>query len=223
MSSKSSPVDGKVLPFDAPTHKVVDVLLPWFVNGTLESEERALVQQHLGQCERCRREVEWLQDLQAACAAAAAPGASPAVHHLRQRLMERATAPGVVGRLRACWRRAQPWSRAVIAAQFAAILVLASLVVIGSNELTAPYRTLGAADSAARSPASLVVVFDPATTELDLRRMLRAVDARIVDGPTQANAYLLDVPPNAQERAIRALKADRRVVLVEPLRAGSAR
>lgn len=111
----------------------------------------------------------------------------------------------------------------MIAAQFAAILVLASLVVIGSNELTAPYRTLGAADSAARSPASLVVVFDPATTELDLRRMLRAVDARIVDGPTQANAYLLDVPPNAQERAIRALKADRRVVLVEPLRAGGAR
>ena len=45
------------------------------------------------------------------------------------------------------------------------------------------------------SSASLVVVFDPAATESDFRRSLRAAGARIVDGPTQANAYLLDVPP----------------------------
>jgi len=31
---------GKVLHFDAATHKVVDVLLPWYANGTLEGEER---------------------------------------------------------------------------------------------------------------------------------------------------------------------------------------
>ena len=214
---------GKILPFDAATHKVVDVLLPWFVNGTLEGDEQVLVQQHLGRCERCRREVEWLQELQAACAAAAAPGASPAIDYLRRRLTERPAAPGVFGHLRAYWQRAQPWTRALVAAQFAAILVLASLVVVGSHEPAASYRTLGAADSAARSAASLVVVFDPATTELDLRRMLRAADARIVDGPTQANAYLLEVPASAQDRVIRALKADRRVVLIEPLRAGSAR
>ena len=223
MSTTSGPETGKVLPFDAATHKVVDVLLPWFVNGTLEGEERALVQQHVGRCEPCRREVEWLQELQAACAAAATPDASPAIHQLRQRLTQRPTAAGVGGRLRAYWQRAQPWSRALIAAQFAAIVFLASVVVVGSSDPAAQYRTLGAAESAARSPAALVVVFDPATTELDLRRMLRAADARIVDGPTQTNAYLLDVPPNAQDRAIRALKADRRVVLVEPLRAGSAR
>lgn len=222
MSAESNKASGNVLPFDAATHKIVDVLLPWFVNGTLKSEERVLVQEHLGRCEACRREVEWLQELQSACAAVAAPGASPAVHQLHRHLVERPTVPGV-GRLRAYWKRAEPWSRALIAAQFAAILVLASFVALWSNEPAPTYRTLGAADSAARSPASLVVVFDPATTELDLRRMLRSLDARIVDGPTQANGYLLDVPANARERAMRALKADRRVVLVEPLRAGSAR
>ena len=66
-------------------------------------------------------------------------------------------------------------------------------------------------------------MFDPAVTELDLRRMLRAVGARIVDGPTQANAYLLDVAPEAREQALRALKVDRRVVLVEPLGSGRGR
>ena len=101
----------------------------------------------------------------------------------------------------------------MIAAQLAVILVLGALVV-SSDEPRAPYRTL----SAAASSASLVVVFDPAATESDFRRSLRAAGARIVDGPTQANAYLLDVPPDTREHAIRTLKADRRVVLVESLR-----
>ena len=204
---------GQVLHLDAATHKVVDVLLPWFVNGTLAGDERALVHEHLAQCERCRREVEWLQELSAACAAAAeAPGGSPALRHLRQRLM---ASRGILGGIRSRWQRGAPWPRALIAAQLAAILVLGA-VVAGSDETRAPYRTLAAAGSAAPATASLVAVFDPATSELELRRMLRAAGARIVDGPNQANAYLLDAPEPAQ--ALRALKAERQVVLVEPLR-----
>lgn len=195
---------GQVLPFDAATHKVADVLLPWFVNGTLEGDERALVEKHLGQCECCRREVEWLQELHAACASA-----SPAVPRLRAHLMAR----------RATQR--SPWTRAVIAAQLAAILILGAVVV--SDETRSSYRTLGAADSAARTSASVVVVFDPATTESDMRRLLRAAGARIVDGPTQANAYLLDVASESREQAIQALKADRRVVLVQSLAAQGVR
>lgn len=199
-------IGGQILRLDSATHRVVDVLLPWFVNGTLESEERALVERHLAHCKRCRREVEWLRELNAACATVA--GESPAANRLRQRLAQPRTAVEVAAR-----RRVQPWSRAVIAAQFAAMLVLGALLV-RSDEPDAPYRTL----SAAASPASLVVVFDPATTESDFRHTLRAAGARIVDGPTQANAYLLDVPDNDREHAIRTLKTDRRVVLVESLR-----
>jgi anti-sigma factor RsiW len=195
-----SRLEGQVLRLDSATHRIVDVLLPWFVNGTLENEERALVERHLDDCQRCRREVEWLRELHAACAVVAVPGGSPAASRLHRQLMAR-------------HQRVRPWSGAVIAAQLAAILVLGTLVV-GSDETRAPYRTLGAAASS----ASIVVVFDPATTESDFRSSLRAAGARIVDGPTQANAYLLDVPADATEHAIRTLKADRRVVLVESLR-----
>ena len=203
-------IGGQVLRLDSATHRVVDVLLPWFVNGTLESEERALVERHLDHCKRCRQEVEWLRELHAACALAGGPDGSPAFSRLHQRLMEPPTAAQLAGR-----QRVQPWSGAVIAAQLAAILVV-GVLVIGSDEprAPAPYRTL----SAAASSASLVVVFDPAATESDFRRSLQAAGARIVDGPTQANAYLLDVPPETREHAIRTLKADRRVVLVESLR-----
>jgi anti-sigma factor RsiW len=204
-----SGIDGQILRLDSATHRVVDVLLPWFVNGTLGGEERALVEQHLENCKRCRREVEWLRELHAACAIASDSGGSPAISQLRLRLMEPRTAVPMAAR----WQRVQRWSGAVIAAQLAAILMLGALVV-GSDEPRAPYRTL----SAAASSASLVVVFDPATTESDFRRSLRAAGARIVDGPTQANAYLLDVTPDTREHAIRTLKADHRVVLVEQLR-----
>jgi hypothetical protein len=216
-------MSGRVLQFDPAAHKVADVLLPWFVNGTLEGEELAFVQEHVGQCERCRREVEWLREFHAACAAAAAvPTSSSAVRHLRRSLEEPRRGRGVAARLHAHWRRVRPWSRAVMAAQLAAILALGTFVLIGEDR-PAVYRTLGADNAGARVTGTLVVVFDPAATELDLRRMLNAVGARIVDGPTQANAYVLEVPADRREQAVRALKADRLVGLVESLDPGAAR
>ena len=64
---------------------------------------------------------------------------------------------------------------------------------------------------------SLIVVFDPATTEAELRRILREADARLVDGPTRANAYVLDVPAERRDVALRALRSERSVLLVERL------
>jgi len=52
---------GRVLRFGSSVHKVVDALLPWYVNGTLEGDELEGVRRHLGECELCRREAEWLR------------------------------------------------------------------------------------------------------------------------------------------------------------------
>jgi hypothetical protein len=237
-----------VLHIEPATHRVVDALLPWFVNGTLSREELAFVQGHLAECEHCRREIDWLRELHAACAAAAAaPGSAPAVRHLRRRLEEPRSAGGIAARLRALafpltgrfapspgnpgasarpdgtrWPMLRSWPRAVMAAQLAVILVLGTVLV--ANDAGSPqYRTLGATGPSAPVPGALVVVFDPAATELDLRRVLRTTEARIVDGPTQANAYILDVPAERLEQALRALKSERIVVLAEPLGPGRSK
>jgi hypothetical protein len=39
-------------------------LLPWYVNDTLDEDERDLVRAHLGSCEDCRQDVELLSHLQ---------------------------------------------------------------------------------------------------------------------------------------------------------------
>ena len=80
---------GRVLRFDAAAHKVADVLLPWFVNGTLEGDELQFVQRHLNECLRCQDEVQWLRELHAACIAGETmPGAAAAFRNLRRQLDE---------------------------------------------------------------------------------------------------------------------------------------
>ena len=82
------------------------------------------------------------------------------------------------------------------------------------------YRTLGAGNA---TTGSLVVVFDPATSTAEVQRILRSAGARIVDGPTQANAYVLEVAPGQADRAAKAMKAERATLLIEPLGPQGAR
>lgn len=210
----------RVIQFDPAAHKVADVLLPWLVNGTLEGDELAFVSQHVEGCTRCQREVAWLREFHAACVAGEAqPGASSAFRKLRRQLED--PSPGRPA-LRSRWNRLGYGSQWLIAAQLAAIVVLGSLWLTGV-EGPAQFRTLGATTASAPMTGDLVVVFDPATSESELRRILRGAGARVVDGPTDSNAYVLGVPAERRLPAIQRLRAERAVVLVEPLAAGRAR
>src|SRR5580704_7259165 len=116
---------GSVLQLDPAAHKVADALLPWFVNGTLDDDELAFVQKHLGRCASCQREVEWLRELHAACIVGEAdPEAARALRQLRRRLEERPRTRGPMARLRNVWGQSRPWSRWVIATQLAVIVAL---------------------------------------------------------------------------------------------------
>jgi len=200
-------------PFDPAAHKVADVLLPWFVNGTLAADERAFVDKHLRDCALCRREVAWLRDLHAACVTAeSSPDAAAGARRLRRHLEARPKLS----------RWARPEWRWAAAGAFAAFVALGTAWFAGSDDETA-YRTLGVREAATRANGAVVVVFDPATSELELRRIVRAADARIVDGPTQSNAYVLDVAPARAQQALQSLRAERAVVLAERLDSGAAR
>ncbi len=69
--------------------------------------------------------------------------------------------------------------------------------------------------SARPRDANVVVVFRPQTSEAAFRGGLRSVDARLVDGPTVADAYLVHVPPARRARALTALRANPDVSLAE--------
>ena len=210
-------MSGRVLPFDPAAHKVADVLLPWFVNGTLDKDELAFVEQHLSACLRCQREVQWLRELRAACVdGEATPGASTVFRNLRRQLDQPRAARGKGASLPRLWRRAPSWSRWAMAAQLAVIVALGAALVPATDGPTL-YRTLGARNAAAPTTGTLVVVFDPTTTESDLRRILRKAGVRVADGPTETNAYVLKVAAERRVEAVQALRAEPAVVLVEQL------
>ena len=68
--------------------------------------------------------------------------------------------------------------------------------------------------------ANVAVIFRPETPEKRLREILQASDARLVDGPTVADAYLLHVPAPDRNIALERLRRRAEVVLAEPVDQG---
>lgn len=180
----------RILPIDTDEHRIVQSLLPWFVNGTLDGTEAHRVEAHLSQCARCQADAVSLDRLQA-LSVDAAPGGDVERDWstLRSRLETKPPAarrPSVAVRPR--WTR---WLPLAVGVQGAAVLVLA-LALFGSTRQAEPYRALGAAPSA--TAANALVVFRADATEAEIRHALRASGARLVGGPTVTDAYLLRVP-----------------------------
>ena len=202
----------RILPLDSDDHQVTQSLLPWYINGTLEEAEASRVQAHLAQCPRCQADAAWQDGLRAVPAdvdPAGAVGRDWAA--LRSRLDARPVAARrapVAARWR--WTRWLPLAVGVQVA-LAGVLVLA---VFHSTQPAEPYRTLGAATSAAA--ANALVVFRVDATEAQIRHALRASDARLVGGPTVTDAYLLHVAGLGPQTLAR-LRAQPAVLRVESL------
>ncbi|NUS37589.1 MAG: hypothetical protein HOQ02_00990, partial [Lysobacter sp.] len=60
-------MNGRILPFELRGHDEALRLLPWSVNGSLESGERAWIDAHVAGCAECRRARALLEALHAAC------------------------------------------------------------------------------------------------------------------------------------------------------------
>lgn len=201
-----------VLPFDREGHARVQSLLPWYVNGRLEDHERAAVESHLARCPRCRADLEAERRLHAGLVAAApTPPAAPPGSRLHRTLHSLAPAD-VAGR----WR----W---LLALQSGLLVVLAAAVVglwLRGQPEPAPYRAQGAAP--APGDANAVVMFDPATTEAQMRQALAACGARFAGGPTATRAYLVALPA-ADADTLARLRRQPGVTLAESLAVGEAR
>ena len=71
-------------------------------------------------------------------------------------------------------------------------------------------------------PGNVVVVFQPDATEAQIRTVLTATGARLVDGPPGADAYVLSVSPSQREKALATLRASHPVVAAEPVDSAGA-
>jgi anti-sigma factor RsiW len=211
-------MNGRIIKFEGSAHAEADRLLPWLVNGTLSGDERFRVEQHMTECVQCQREVTWLRALQEQYIGdqpATGDDQSPAIRRLRRRMETAHDISVMASPSHPAWKRRSRRLSWLVAAQATLLLVLGAALLQGRQ---ASYHTLSAPPGRG---ALLVVVFDPHASEAQLRQLLRANDARIVGGPTDAGAYVLNVPDERASSARKMLHESAEVSLVENLETGA--
>lgn len=195
-------------------HRETEELLPWYVTGQLETDEQALVEQHVASCAHCRRQLAFERRMIDEFA-----DLSPQVDSgwARMRQMIETDRPSLWDRiLRDASSLWQSFNRPAIAAL--AFAQLAFVIVAGTVllSLSRPsYRALGSAPPP--RDANAIAMFRADTTESELRALLQANGASLVGGPTEADAYLLQVPGSSRQAVLAKLRADRHVTLAEPI------
>jgi hypothetical protein len=200
-------------------HEQAQQLLPWYVNGTLEADEAALVEAHLAECAECRADLAAEQALSREVAALPLD-----VEHAWSALSDRIDAAGPPRRL------AEPvpflrrkvaigWALGGPLAAAAAVAFAVAIVPGAPSPVGETYRALGSAPTAA--PGNALVMFRPDARDSDLRAALTKAGARIVDGPTASGAYVVRIAPAIRAQALGGLRATPQIVLAEPIDPGS--
>lgn len=195
-------------------HDDIQALLPWYVNGTLAAEEIARIEAHLSECAECRAELESEHSL--ARGIATMPLGVEHGWSSMKRQMSADPPPQPVPEEQSFLRRRIPigWALAVPLAAAAAVALMFTVLPVGTpTEQT--YHALGS--PAADNQGNLVVLFKPDSTEQQIRVVLTANNARLVDGPTAAGAYILQVEDARRDQALQRLRQSGQIVLAEPL------
>ena len=173
------------------SHAAAWELIPWYVNETLDQDERRAVHAHLLACAECRQEeARCRQTASAVRADRAAPSPHPTqLARLLERLDDQS--PAREGALRAIL--AAPLGvRIALAAQAAALVALLAVVFWPASPAT--FRTLEAHPASTLAAGTHVrVVFTPEATEGEIRALLLEIGAEISGGPSPLGAYTVTV------------------------------
>ncbi len=213
-------------------------LLPWYINGTLAPHERRSVEDHLAACVLCAEELLTLLKVQAGLRRelASAPEPSAALwQEVRNRMAEPSAFPdrSVPSATRTQGRTAWDWLGDLLGPALrpgwalAALLLIAvqsalivNLVARGPSQRGPEYRTLTGPTISGEPSGTRVrlrVAFVEQAPEQAIRAALGEVRATIVDGPSAAGFYLIEVPLDVEavrtsEEALRALRGRIQVV-----------
>lgn len=209
-------------------HQRIWDLLPWYVNGTLPSEERRAVEEHLPGCPRCREEEAFCRATREALAAAGEVAPSPhpvQLARLLAKVDEFEAGRGGHGPrpfLAALRARLVPASpiRALLAFQLAVTALLVGLLLWQQRQpQTLVYRTLSASEVPRGDTARVRVLFREDATEKEIREILLRIQGEIVSGPSAFGTYTVEIPVGGEPTGalLTHLRSQPQVRLAEPV------
>ena len=193
------------------THARAHELLPWIINGRVDGDDAAWLDEHLADCAACRAELAAERRIREAITREPtvefAPQAS--FNSLWKRIeadAHEAPAEAAAATPRAdhgprpARASARPWLRVALAAQAATILVLCG--VLWQRPSASAYRTVTDAPPGPIVSGPVVkAIFDDRVRLADVKEILAGSGLVIVAGPSEAGIYVL-VARDAHARTI---------------------
>lgn len=222
---------GHIIQLHGDPHRDVLALLPWHVTGQLDAADTGRVESHLESCAACRAALVVERRLEREIVREPS-SADAGWADMRLRLDLDHPQPEVSIPQRQPARQApsagKPWLRWPLGWRPGwgqgwwlgaplGFVSLAILLMLPPQPL-ARFTALGTA--APPAAGNMLVIFRPDTSEAVFRETLRAQGARLVDGPTTANAYVVAVPAATRTITLERMRHHPQVVLAEPIDAG---
>lgn len=193
--------------------EALDLLLPWYVNGTLSEDERREVEAYLERSSHARDEVELLRALRQQVkdeAIESSPG-ELGLQRLKRQMKAEAQRPEATDRMAGRTLTVASFWRPLAVAACLVVMIQAGVMVglggFGTGDSDVTTATGG-------SPAVLQVTFAPEATEQQIRDVLQQAGASIADGPTALGVYSLRLVDDqgSVDEALATLRASSDVV-----------
>jgi hypothetical protein len=189
-------------------------LLPWYINGTLEGDERELVKRQVLASLTCRKELERQRRLQELIRREDAEAF--VADRAFERLMARIKASDSTSR--AHQRRAggaTTWNRFAAAAALVAAVSALWWRADTTDVAPATYETMSRPQPADSRSATVRVMFAPTVTDSERQQLLASHGLKAVGPPDADGVVILSFnDATDQADALAALKQDPRILLV---------
>jgi hypothetical protein len=215
-------------------HSEVLELLPWYVNATLDEQERQTVEAHVAGCSECAAELESLVAMRRMVVSAGVAGPGPSPLMLNRALEQIEEYERVKSHQEAAPRRAESgfWKKMVdwwqLTPAFTRIAIAAQLILVVSLGVTVVYQRTHpsviyvplAGPSSDELGATFSVKFSQGATEQEIRQALTAVDGEIIAGPSALDLYTIRLKHVSRnrteeiEKARQTLQRNPRVITV---------
>jgi hypothetical protein len=173
-------------------HDEIDLLLPWYVNGTLQPAEHDRVTRHLTTCAECRESVSLLAEIQTAVVRDKATPIVP-----QPRVDELLDSISTSNPLRRLDRRQ---SKIFFAAAAVTLLLIATLILNNQEDrsgIPQRFETATSSQDSASMDYVLTIQFESGTSPVDRDRILQDIGARDVSGGSDEGAYRVIVQLSA--------------------------
>jgi len=173
-----------------PVHQDVVELMPWYVNGSLTGQDRAMIEGHVRECLPCRAALREEQRLRGMIRAQddVPLGAGHGISDLLRKI------DGDDARAAPLWQRPR-FGLGVAGIAVAAALVLAVPIIRNTDapgaDDGAPFTTLS--DDTNVAANRIDIVFADAVAEREILEIIESLGARLIGGPSELGRYTVAV------------------------------